>query len=147
MHKFVNLSRTKPEVDIFSSLHNLCTAGRKPSSQMTNCEVSHSRNRVLTLDPQPQNLQQGDVSKLLDLTRQTIVYDDISSLYDGLKAICDDPDVVVERVKNRCEQPFDPQTLNPKPQNRSKTCASNPLIPDSIPRHLYPTRPSIPRRA
>ena len=63
---------------------------------------------MLTLDPPSPNLQQGDVSKLLDLTRQTIVYDDLSSLYEGLRAICDDPDVVVERVKNRCEQPFDP---------------------------------------
>lgn len=46
-------------------------------------------------------MRQGDVSKLLDLTRQTIVYDDLGTLYEGLKAICDDPDVVVERVKNR----------------------------------------------
>ena len=45
----------------------------------------------------------ADPSKLLDVCRQTIVYDSVKDLCDGLKAIRDDPEVFVVRCKNRLD--------------------------------------------
>mmetsp|Transcript_21033 Transcript_21033/g.48647 ORF Transcript_21033/g.48647 Transcript_21033/m.48647 type:complete len:312 (+) Transcript_21033:3-938(+) len=49
----------------------------------------------------------GDVSRILDLARQTIVFRSVHSLLECLGVIHADPDVIVERVKNRMDPDFD----------------------------------------
>jgi hypothetical protein len=49
----------------------------------------------------PVTLARQDVSRLVDLCRQCIIYEDIAALTAGLRAIAADPDVALVRVKNR----------------------------------------------
>jgi len=50
----------------------------------------------------------GDVSRLVDLTRQSIIFEEVSDLVKGLRIVASDPDVVVERIKNRMDPEHDP---------------------------------------
>jgi hypothetical protein len=45
----------------------------------------------------------GDVSRLVDLCRQMIVFDQVEDLVDCLEVILRDEDVLVERIKNRMD--------------------------------------------
>jgi len=45
----------------------------------------------------------GDVSCLLDVCRQCVIFDSVAELTECLRAILKDPDVVVERIKNNLE--------------------------------------------
>jgi len=49
----------------------------------------------------------GDVSKLLDVCRQSIIFDNCSDLYNCLKAIVNDPEAVIMRAKNRLNPDYD----------------------------------------
>ncbi|EKX46504.1 hypothetical protein GUITHDRAFT_152389 [Guillardia theta CCMP2712] len=49
----------------------------------------------------------GDVSCLLDVCRQCIIFDSVSDLTKCLRAILQDPDVVVERIKNNLDPTAD----------------------------------------
>ena len=48
-----------------------------------------------------------DVSRLVDVCRQSLVFRDAAGLAKCLQIIRDDPDVVVVRVKNRLDPDFD----------------------------------------
>ena len=48
-----------------------------------------------------------DVSRLLDICRQSIYFETMAGVVDCLKAIGSDPDVVLTRVKNRYDLSFD----------------------------------------
>eukprot|EP00282_Hemiselmis_andersenii_P006361 CAMPEP_0114125082 /NCGR_PEP_ID=MMETSP0043_2-20121206/9114_1 /TAXON_ID=464988 /ORGANISM="Hemiselmis andersenii, Strain CCMP644" /LENGTH=242 /DNA_ID=CAMNT_0001217991 /DNA_START=68 /DNA_END=793 /DNA_ORIENTATION=- len=50
---------------------------------------------------------QGNVSRLVDLTRQSIVFEGIGDLVKCLEAILLDPEVVVLRIKNRLDKSYD----------------------------------------
>jgi hypothetical protein len=49
----------------------------------------------------------GDVSRLLDLCRETMVFEDLRGLCEGARALLGDPDVRVLRVKNRMDPGWD----------------------------------------
>ena len=48
-----------------------------------------------------------DVSRLVDLCRQSIVFDSPADLADCLGIIARDPDVLIVRVKNRLDPAYD----------------------------------------
>jgi len=48
-----------------------------------------------------------DVSRLLDICRQTIAFDTVDDLVQCLRAIVDDGDVRVVRIKNRLDMGYD----------------------------------------
>jgi hypothetical protein len=48
-----------------------------------------------------------DVSRLVDVCRQSIVFDDMSGLVDCFAMITADPDVSIIRVKNRLDPRYD----------------------------------------
>uniref|UniRef100_A0A7S0VV58 Uncharacterized protein n=1 Tax=Hemiselmis tepida TaxID=464990 RepID=A0A7S0VV58_9CRYP len=50
----------------------------------------------------------GDVSRLVDVCRESIVFENVSDLTRCLQLICEDPDLEVLRVKNRLRRDFDP---------------------------------------
>ncbi len=52
----------------------------------------------------------GDASRLVDLCRQTIVFDEVDDLVQCLEAVMADTDVCVERVKNRMDVKHDVRT-------------------------------------
>jgi len=52
----------------------------------------------------------GDVSRLLDICRQSIVFRTLADMTACLCAIIDDPEVRVVRVKNRMSPDFDPRS-------------------------------------
>jgi hypothetical protein len=52
----------------------------------------------------------GDASRLVDLCRQTIVFDEMHDLVNCLEIILADEEVCVERVKNRMDVKYDIRT-------------------------------------
>ncbi len=52
----------------------------------------------------------GDVSRLVDVCRQSIVFDRPEDLAACLRAVAADPEVVVHRVKNRLDPAYDART-------------------------------------
>ena len=49
-----------------------------------------------------------DASYLVDLCRQSVVFDDIADLASCIERLAADPDVAVVRVKNRLDPCYDP---------------------------------------
>jgi len=52
----------------------------------------------------------GDVSRLLDICRECILFKDVAGITKCLKAIQGDPDIIVERIKNRFDPTYDATT-------------------------------------
>lgn len=48
-----------------------------------------------------------EASRLVDITRQSIYFDSLHSLSHCLEIILSDPQVVVERIKNRMDEAYD----------------------------------------
>jgi len=48
----------------------------------------------------------GDVSRLVDVSRQAVVFENLQDLTSCFLAICRDPEIVIERVKNRLDNKY-----------------------------------------
>jgi hypothetical protein len=48
----------------------------------------------------------GDVSRLVDLCRHMIVFEDLADVVRCVDTIAKDPDIVIDRVKNRFDQAY-----------------------------------------
>ena len=52
----------------------------------------------------------GDVSRLTDVCRQSLVFKDLAGVASCLRSIAQDPEVAVLRVKNRLDPSYDART-------------------------------------
>jgi hypothetical protein len=52
----------------------------------------------------------GDVSRLVDLCRQTIVFEHVVDMVTCLEAIMSDREIVIERIKNRMDLKYDAES-------------------------------------
>lgn len=75
-----------------------------------NCEQKIKWAKIKTAERCMQKLMRayrGDVSRLVDITRQSIIFEKVSDIVACLFNIMKDPEIVIERIKNRLDLDYD----------------------------------------